>query len=102
MPRAIEDYVCASEDRWHYDNETWDLWGFEYPMRSPKVVTIVNQTTIIKEKVSQEEINQLIDARIPHLTETVVNEVNETLADSITEIHGGSATEVIPNKEGDG
>lgn len=65
MPRALEDYVCASEDRSHYDNETWDLWGFEYPMRSPKVINIVHETKIIKEKMSEEEINQLIDARIP-------------------------------------
>lgn len=100
MPRAIEDYICASEDRSHYDNETYGLWGFEYPMRSPRVITFVNETKIIKEKVSEEEINQLIDARIQGLTQTVVNEVKETIADSIDEVHGGSATEVIPQKDG--
>ena len=102
MPRALEDYVCASEDRSHYDNETWDLWGFEYPMRSPKVINIVHETKIIKEKMSEEEINQLIDARIPQLVETVTNEVADTVIPSITEVHGGSATEVIKLKDGDG
>ncbi len=31
MSREIENYVCASEDRPHYNNETEYLQGFYYP-----------------------------------------------------------------------
>lgn len=94
MSRAIEDYVCASEDRPHYNNETWDLYGFYYPMRTPHVINIINKTV---EKVSTEELNELIDARIPHITETVVNEV----LPSISEIDGGDAFNAVKEEEGD-
>ena len=40
MSRAIENYICASEDRSHYNNETWYLNGFFYPMRRPEVTVI--------------------------------------------------------------
>ena len=55
MPRAIEDYICASEDRPHYNNETLDLYGFYYPMRRPHVTTIniINKTEIIEQGVSE-------------------------------------------------
>lgn len=94
MPRAIEDYICASEDRSHYNNETWELLGFHYPMRTPHVINIINK---VEQKISQEELNELIDARIPHITETVVNEV----IPSISEVHGGSASEVMEDEEED-
>jgi cell division ATPase FtsA len=101
MSRAIEDYVCASEDRPHYNNETWELWGFQYPMRSPKVINIreVIETKVIKEEVPEEKLNELIDARIPHITEVVTDEVNEAIIPTITEVHGGSATEVMDDDE---
>ena len=51
MPRAIEDYICASEDRSHYNNEGYYPWGFQTPMRTPEV-TVINQITkIVKEKI---------------------------------------------------
>jgi cell division ATPase FtsA len=101
MSRAIEDYVCASEDRPHYNNETWELWGFQYPMKSPKVINIkeVIETKVIKEEVPEEKLNELIDARIPHITEVVTDEVNEAIIPTITEVHGGSATEVMDDDE---
>ena len=42
MSQTMEDYVCASEDRWHYDNESYGRGrhGFETPMVAP-IVTIV-------------------------------------------------------------
>lgn len=102
MSRAIEDYVCASEDRSHYNNETGELWGFYYPMRSPHVITIneITETTIVKEEVPIDKLNELIDARIPQITETVTNEVSENIIPEITEVHGGSASEVM-GEEGD-
>ena len=97
MSRAIEDYVCASEDRSHYNNETCELWGFYYPMRSPHVITIneVVEQTVIKEEVPIEKLNELIDARIPELTEIVTDEVSANILPEITEVHGRSASEVI-------
>ena len=97
MSRAMEDWVCASEDRWHYDNDTWYPYGFQTPMVSPEV-TIINQivkTEIIEQKISEEELNELIEARIPQLVERVTAEASENIIPEITEIHGGSASEVL-------
>lgn len=104
MPRAIEDYICASEDRPHYNNETLDLYGFYYPMRRPHVTTIniINKTEIIEQGVSEEQINELIDARIPQVIETVANEVGDSIVPSIKEVHGGSASEVMDDDEEEG
>lgn len=101
MSRAIENYICASEDRSHYNNETWELWGFRYPMRVPYVTTInvINKTEVIEQKISEEELNAAIDARIPQITETVANEVGEIIVPSIKEIHGGSASEVMDEED---
>lgn len=54
MSRAIERYVCASEDRPHYNNETNILYGFYYPMRTPEVI-IIHETKNVKQEVSNEE-----------------------------------------------
>ncbi len=94
MSRAIENYICASEDRPHYNNETWELYGFWYPMRSPKVITI-NNITKIEQTISQDQINEMIDARIPEVVETVATEVVDTVVPSIKEVHGGTASEVM-------
>lgn len=101
MPRAIEDYVCASEDRSHYNNEGYYPWGFQTPMRTPEV-TIINQITkVVKEKISEEELTEIINARIPQITERVTAEVSQTILPEITEIDGGSASDLI-EEGGDG
>lgn len=105
MSRAMENYICASEDRPHYNNETDILYGFRYPMKSPRVTIIQDITEVIKEEMSEEKINELIDARIPQVTETVINEIGDTIMDlsvtgeavdaAIDEIYGGSASDII-------
>lgn len=97
MSRAIEHYICASEDRSHYNNETYRLRGFLYPAREPHITII--QEVYKEEKVSDERLNELIDARIPGLTETVVNEVIPAITEGDWEVHGGSASEVIDLQE---
>ena len=101
MPRAIEDYICASEDRSHYNNEGYYPWGFQTPMRTPEV-TVINQITkIVKEKISEEELTEIINARIPQITERVTAEVSQNILPEITEIDGGSASDLI-EEGGDG
>ena len=108
MPRAIEDYICASEDRSHYNNETDYLYGFQYPMRAPHVIVIqdVHKTQIIEREVPDERLNDLIAAHMPEEKETILNELGETIVtqenidDRIDEIRGGTAADAI--KEGDG
>ena len=109
MSRAIERYVCASEDRSHYNNETDYLIGFRYPMKSPRVTVIQNitKTEIIEREVPEEKLQELIDARIPEIKETVINEIGDIAATAVTteavdeainEIYGGSASDLV--KEG--
>lgn len=101
MPRAIEDYVCASEDRSHYNNEGYYPWGFQTPMRTPEV-TVINQITkVVKEKISEEELTEIINARIPQITERVTAEVSQNILPEITEIDGGSASDLM-EEGGDG
>jgi len=107
MSRAIERYVCASEDRPHYNNETNILYGFCYPMRAPEVTIIqeIHETKIVEREVPDERLNDLIDARIPGLKETVLDELGETIVtqdnidDTIDEIYGGSASDMIGEGE---
>lgn len=97
MSRAIENYICASEDRWHYNNETRYPYGFQTPMRTPEV-TIINQivkTEIIKQEISEEELARLIETCIPQITKVVTTEVSQNILPEITEIDGGSASEVM-------
>ena len=97
MPRALEDYICASEDRSHYNNETWDLYGFYYPWVEPHYTTIniINKTEIIEQKISDEELDVEITARIPQ----IADEVGDIIVPSIKEVHGGSASEVMDEEE---
>ena len=105
MSRAIENYICASEDRPHYNNETNFLYGFRYPMVSPRVTIIqeVTETKVIKEDVPEEKLNELIDARIPKLKSDVISEIGEITApvtteavdEVVDEIYGGSASDII-------
>lgn len=69
MSRAIEDYICASEDRSHYNNErfcSYGYWGFyptvpaycspwpyrDYPNPNPQPSPPTN-VTIIKQVISK-------------------------------------------------
>lgn len=109
MSRAIEDYVCASEDRSHYNNETDFLMGFRYPTQSPRVTIIQENhiTEVIKEEIPDERLNELIDARIPQVTETVINEIGDSLVTTenidaaIDEIYGGSASDILGEDNGE-
>lgn len=93
MSRAIENYICASEDRPHYNNESWDLYGFYYPVRHPEVTII--QQVYKEEKVPDKRLNELIDARIPQLTKDITDEVIADIGKEDWEINGGTASDVI-------
>ncbi len=105
MSRARERYICASEDRPHYNNEADYFMGYRCPAPPPNVVTFV-QEKIIKEEISEDKLNELIDARIPQLKEDVLNEINDTVTTTdvidaaVDEIYGGSASDVL--EEGNG
>ena len=102
MSRARERYICASEDRPHYNNEVDYCTPYRYPGPPPHVVTFI-QESIIREEISEDRLNEIIDARIPQITETVINEIGDTIVTTenvdaaIDEIYGGAAP-----KEGDG
>lgn len=106
MSRARERYICASEDRPHYNNEADYFMGYRCPAPPPNVVTFV-QEKIIKEEVSEDKLNELIDARIPQLKEDVLNEINDTVTTTdvidaaIDEIYGGSASDVLEEDNGE-
>lgn len=106
MSRARERYICASEDRPHYNNEADYFMGYRCPAPPPNVVTFV-QEKIIKEEISVDKLNELIDARIPQITETVINEVGDSIVTSdtvdsaIDEIYGGSASDVLEEDDGE-
>ena len=105
MSRARERYICASEDRPHYNNEADYFMGYRCPAPPPNVVTFVQEKKI-KEEISEDKLNELIDARIPQLKEDVLNEINDTVTTTdvidaaIDEIYGGSASDVL--EEGNG
>lgn len=108
MSRAMENYICASEDRPHYNNETDLLYGFQYPMRSPRVTIIQENyvTEIIKEEIPEEKLTELIEARIPQVTEAVIEGIGDSLVttenvdDVIDEIYGGSALDLAQEEDG--
>ena len=110
MSRQIEDYLCASEDRTHYN---WDgpcLRGFHtHGMVAPHVINynIINKTEVV-EVVPEEKIKEMVDALVPNIQENITNdiltEINETIIPELTteeidEIYGGSATDVIKESE---
>ncbi len=110
MSRAIERYVCSSEDRCHYDTEDiipfgyyiihkpkddntkpmmppeppYDM-GYMVPCWSPHMtsINIINKTEIT-EQVSDEQIQEAINSHIPDITETVVNEIGDNISITIS------------------
>lgn len=97
MPRAMEDYICASEDRSHYNNETYYPYGFQTPMLEPRV-TIIQE--IHKVEISDEQLSKVLADRMPEVKETILNELGDIITkdnidDAITEIHGGTAADAI-------
>lgn len=106
MSRAMERYICASEDRPHYNNEADYFMGYRYPAPPPHVVTFV-QEKIIREEISEDRLNEIIDARIPQIKETVINEIGdvqvttENIDNAVDEIYGGSASDVLEEDNGE-
>ena len=100
MSRMIEDYVCASEDRVHYNLDDECLRGFHRQgMIAPHVITynITNKTEII-ETVSDDKIKEVVETMIPGLKEDIHNDIVNEI-EEIDEIYGGSATEVLKEPE---
>ena len=116
MSRAIEDYICASEDRSHYNNERFGSYGYwnfypiiptyyspqpcrDYPNPNPQPSPSTN-ITIIKQTISKQEINEIIDETIPRIADSISNKIGDVidssdLDSSIDEIYGGSASDMI-------
>lgn len=117
MSRAIEDYICASEDRSHYNNErfgSYSCWGLypvtpiyyspmwsyrDYHNPNPQPAPPTN-VTIIKQTISKQEINEIIDETIPRIAESISDKIGDVidssdLDSSIDEIYGGSASDMI-------
>lgn len=106
MSRARERYICASEDRPHYNTEDDYFMEYRYPGPPPNVVTFV-QEKIIKEEISEEKLNELIEARISQLKDDIIDQVNDSVATTevidaaIDEIYGGSASDVLDGGNGE-
>lgn len=120
MSRAIENYICASEDRPHYDTEfliTYDYWSppvtpvnyhggpymqqdcYRPPEHNDPKNVIINKT-IIQQSMSKEEITQLINDTIPQLAENLAEKLGTIVTEAdldaaIEEIYGGSASDII-------
>lgn len=101
MPRGMENYICASEDFSHYDNETDLIYGFRYPTVAPEVTIIQN---ISQSEISEEKLKELIQAHIPEIKETIIDELGDIIASPVTreavdavidEIYGGSALDAV-------
>ena len=52
MSRAIEKYVCSSEDRVHYNTDNIFLHGFHYGMRAPHIMTIKIVNKVINKVIA--------------------------------------------------
>lgn len=109
MSRARERYICASEDRPHYNNEIDSFVRYRCPPPPPQVLSFVQEnhiTEVIKEEVPIDKLNELIDARIPQIAETIINEVGDTVVTTdnvdaaVDEIYGGSASDVLEEDDG--
>ena len=75
MPRAIEDYICASEDRSHYDNEYYSSYEEQYieyeeqyqyisynkPPAMPPAVTNEMRRKNLERKIKELIKNQMTD-----------------------------------------
>ena len=120
MSRAIENYICASEDRPHYDNEffiAYDYWplpavfidypgktysyeGYQQPPVDQNPTNVVINETIVQQTISQEEITEIINNTIPQLAETLAEKLGTIITEAdldaaIEEIYGGSASDII-------
>ena len=103
MSRGMEHYVCASEDRDHYNN----IYAYDcyyYPPRPPRPNLIVSPTVHVESKVSPEELRQLINERLVEMKQTIIDEIKASINVEITteqvdavidEIYGGSASDVM-------
>jgi len=128
MSRQIEDYICASEDRTHYNTEDLFPRGFylrpkikpriarksfrDYDDKIPDgyyiepalvpIATTINitNTTEVVEQVDSEQIKEVINDTLPEMKEDIANDVLDMISeDGIDEIYGGSATDVIKEPE---
>lgn len=119
MSRAIENYICASEDRPHFNNDffiDYDYWSFplipfyypneicpyeEYyqPQQQNPTSVVINET-IIQQSITQEEITELLNRTIPQLAENLAERLGNIISEedldaAINEIYGGSASDMI-------
>ena len=83
MSRGMEHYVCASEDRDHYNN-TYEYDCYYYPPRPPKPNIIVSPIVNVESKVSSEELRQLINERLADMKQATIDEIKASLDVEIT------------------
>jgi len=125
MSRAMENYICASEDRSHYNTDTCVLLDYwpdplvpihypvqigsyeEYPQSlvDQNPANIVINETVIQQNISQEEIIEIINNTIPQLAETLAEKLGTIITEAdldaaIDEIYGGSASSLIGGTNG--
>ena len=56
MSRAIEDYVCASEDRSHYNTDDWLFQGWYYFLERPCKHILFSNENLETQKNEKEKI----------------------------------------------
>lgn len=83
MSRAIEDYVCASEDRSHYDTDDLiNRYGFYYGIGSPYIQSVHVSYNITP---TEEQLRSLVEKKVPEIRDQVLDEVGEVIVPSISE-----------------
>ncbi len=103
MARGIEHYICASEDRDHYNN-MYEYDCYYYPPKPLKPNVIVSPVVNIEQNIPQEQLKEIINERLQEMKKNIVDEINNSINIAITnedvdavidEIYGGSASDVM-------
>jgi len=83
MSRAIENYVCASEDRPHYNtDDPMGIYGFYYGIGSPYIQSVHVSYNITP---TEEQLRSLVEEKVPEIRDQVLDEVGEVIVPSISE-----------------
>lgn len=85
MSRAIEQYVCASEDRSHYNTDRNIDDSFLYHMYIQALHPPVIQYIQPIKSENEKQINEILDEKSPELVETIINEIGEIVVPTLTD-----------------
>lgn len=82
MSRAIENYVCASEDRSHYNtDDPMGIYGFYYGIGSPYIQTLNVHYDITP---TEEQLKRIVEEKIPEVRDQILEEVGEVIVPAIS------------------